>query len=162
MSWVMVATAAVTAIGTASSAKAQSNASKQNALYAERNQQLSMMQAGAREEAQRRRARYALGSQAAAIAESGVDVNSGSAARSVAESATNAELDALNIRYEGLMQAEGYAAEAANERTRSKYAMNAGYFGAATSLLGGVARGYAARPTTTPDGLFAGGSRDYW
>lgn len=146
---------AMLAIGTATKAvgsivqgNAASAASKANAKIADQNATIVGQQASAREDQQRRRSAMELGRQAAAFAQSGVDPTSGSAMRVAADSAAQAELDALNLRYEGQMQAFGYTREAAIERQRARYARNAGYFGAVTSILGGGAQAYGMRPTT--------------
>jgi hypothetical protein len=136
--------------------KSQQSAYDYNADVAAENARIAWQQAGAREEAQRRRGRAVLGAQAAATAQSGVDVGSGSPLAIAAQSATNAELDALNIRYEGGLQARGFAIESENLRYQgrvagqnAKYARQAGYWGAASSIIGGAANYYgmkAARP----------------
>lgn len=143
----MLAVATATkAVGSIVQGNAASAASKANARIAEQNAGIAMQQAGAREDQQRRGAAMELGRQAAAFSQSGVDPTSGSAMRVAADSAAQAELDALNLRYEGQMQAFGYTREAALERQRARYARNAGYFAAASSILGGAAQGYGMRP----------------
>lgn len=141
----MVAAVAAQAVGKVIEGNAQNNAAKANAGIADENARIAQQQAGSREDQQRRQSRYTLGAQAAATAEAGVDAGSGSAARSIGESAANAELDALNIRYEGLMHAHGFAREAALERARGKQARNAGYLGAATSILSGASQAYGMK-----------------
>ena len=160
----LIASTAATAAGSIAQGNAAAAAANANATVSAQNRDIALQQAGAREDAQRRRAHYALGSQAAAIAESGVDPGSGSAARAIAESATNAELDALNVRYEGLMQARGYDTQAMFERARAKQARNAGYYGAVTSILGGASKAYgmSSGGGGGGGGRSPSGSRDYW
>ena len=152
MTWFTVATAAVTAASAIAGGDAQRRAANTNADIAEQNRKLAAEQGFAREDAFRRQARMRLGSQAAAIAESGVDPGSGSALLVAAQSATNAELDALNIRYEGLTQATGYAREAVAERRRGLNATQGSYYSAAASILDAASRAGGVRPTTSPGG----------
>jgi hypothetical protein len=95
--------------------------------------------------AQRRGARKVLGRQRAAIAQAGIGTG-GSAADVVAESATLAELDAMNIAFEGaarfraaLTQADFDEANALSYRYGASAAKRAGRLGAARSLLSGAA-----------------------
>lgn len=145
---VKMATAAVGSIIQGNAAKAAADA---NAKIADQNRRAAFDQSSAREDAFRRKARYALGEQAAAIAESGVDPGSGSALRVATESATNAELDAMNIRYEGLMQGFGFERQASIERQRGKHAQRMGYLGAASPLFGEAADSYLKGMKTTAE-----------
>jgi hypothetical protein len=151
MEAVIIASTAMQAIGAIQSANAQAAsyrsqkaASDYNAAVLDQNAGIERSQANAREEAQRREARQILGSQRAAFAQSGTGL-SGSAADVMAQSARDAELDALTLRYEGDMRARGLMAEAEGERYQGRVAeMNAsnaktsGYLNAAGSILGGV------------------------
>jgi len=148
MAWVMVASAAVTAAGAIVQGHAAKNASSANARIAEQNRDIAIQQSAAQEQQQRRGARYALGRQAAAQAESGIDATTGSAARVSAESATDAELDAMNIRYRGMMQGFGHETEAAMQRASGKQALRSGYFTAATAIAGAAAKSYAGKPSS--------------
>lgn len=151
MEAVMIASAAMSAIGSiqqansqAASMRAQQQASDYNAAVMNQNAAVETQQAGQREEAQRRQARMILGSQRAAIAQSGGGME-GSAADLVAQSARDAELDALTLRYEGQMRARGMGIQAEQETYQGRVAganasraMTAGYMGAAGSILSGV------------------------
>jgi hypothetical protein len=148
----------------ASNYQSQQSAYDYNADVAVENSRIAWQQAGAREEAQRRRGRQVLGAQAAATAQAGVDVGSGSPLAIAAQSARNAELDALNIRYEGGLQARGFDIEAENLRYQgrvagqnAKNARRAGYWGAASSIIGGAANYYGMKGGTSP-GLGYGSS----
>ena len=156
---VMIATTALSTVGAlsaASSAKkaAYTNASAmdQNAAVLDENAGIVTAQAGQREEAQRRSARMILGSQRAAVAEAGGGTG-GTAADIMRQSAINAELDAMTIRYEGALQARGLKQEAASERRAAvnerytwRQAKKTGYFNAAGSILSGAGSyaGYSA------------------
>ena len=110
--------AGLSAISTISQANQTAAAERHNAEVADRNAQISelnrqsaLASANANEEAQRRKARAALGDQRGALAQAGIGLD-GSAADVYEQSAENAELDALNIRYQGALQANGFLNEA--------------------------------------------------
>ncbi len=135
-------------------AKAQANADEFNAETGRQNAAATRQQADAREEAQRRQARQRLGEQRAALSQAGAGL-SGSAADVYGQSATNAELDALNIRYEGDIQARGLLIGAQQDqmqagisRINGRTARQAGTLNAASNLLTGAsnAYGYYKRP----------------
>jgi hypothetical protein len=97
-------------------------------------------QALADEQTQRRQAREVLGEQAASLAQAGAGYG-GTTAGVINQSAVNAELDALNIRYGGTMKASGLLAQAAAERYRGRAGQTSSYFLAGSDLL----KGYAAK-----------------
>lgn len=118
------------------------------------NAAITARQYGAREEQIRRDARKALGAQRAAIAESGTGFG-GSNAAIVKQSTTNAELDALNVRYSGALERAGILNNVAvNEynvrslRGAAKSAMRMRWFNAASAFFGGSSVGTKA--TTAP------------
>jgi hypothetical protein len=93
----------------------------------------ALRQSNRDEEAQRRRGRQQLGTMAATMAQSGGGVDE----NVLRQSAVNAELDALNIRYGGQMRARGLLAEAKSLRKNSKFL-------AAAALLSGGSASYSA------------------
>lgn len=126
----------------------QASSLMQQAATEKRNQQLlqdqartARQQAGAEEEASRRESRRLLGQQRAAIGQSGIGYG-GTAGLLMEDSAVQAELDALNIRYGGEQQARNLLNQA-NEAgvsagilgSNAKQARNAGLLKAGTSLL---------------------------
>lgn len=135
----------------AASYDAQRQANERNAAVLAQNAQIERQQSNEREEAQRREARMILGQQRASLAQAGTGFG-GTAADVMSQSAANAELDALTLRYEGDMRARGLLAQADEERyqgsiagvnasTARSSASNArsqGYVGAIGSILGGV------------------------
>jgi hypothetical protein len=135
----LVASVATQAIGQIQQAQVAKKAADYNAALAEQNAAVQRQQAGAREEAQRREAGQVLGAQRAAFAQSGGGMG-GSAADVMQQSATNAELDALTLRYEGELRARGLEAEAAGERFAGKAALSQGYFNAAPTILSGASQ----------------------
>jgi hypothetical protein len=123
-------------------------AQEYNAQIADSNAKTVLEQANAKEEAQRRQFHILQGKAIAGMAQSGTGLD-GSNLDVLEQSATNAELDALTIRYEGQMQNRGLMAQAALGRyqaqglkANAKRAMKAGYIGAAANLLEGASKAY--------------------
>lgn len=149
VTWLAIGSAALGAVGAISSANAQSasaqsaaNAARYNAAADTARATVALQQGNANEESQRRQAALAIGRQNAAMAESGVDISSGSALDLYKQSATNAELDALNIRYGSQLQAQGLQQQStldtlsANQSDRNaSSAQTAGYLNAGASAL---------------------------
>jgi len=141
--------AAVAAVGALKSAQAQSQqadaaaqAANYNALSDQSRATVALQQGNAQEESQRRQAAIALGNQNAAMAQSGTDLASGSALDLYKQSATNAELDALNIRYGSQLQAQGLqsqstldAMQATQDQRNASTAMSNGYLNAGAAAL---------------------------
>lgn len=130
--------------------KGAAAASEYNAAVNRQRAEVSRAISGQREEQVRRSSREALGRQAAASAESGLGLG-GSNADLERQSAVMAELDALNIRYEGELEAHGYLSEAAledyNARINRSYGRNArvaGFIGAGGTALAGYGDYYRA------------------
>ena len=156
----MLAAAAVQAIGAIQAgqaaqdeANARAQANIYNAKVKDMQAGIARQQANAREEQQRRRGRQLLGKQRVALAEAGIGAM-GSALDIAEESATRAELDALTIRYEGDLESRGLLADAEQERYESKVnvmagknAMRGAYLSATDALLSGGARYYGYQET---------------
>jgi len=130
--------------------KSQQQADLYNAKVQEQNAATIRQQASAREETQRRQARQILGEQRASLAQAGIGLE-GSAADIYGQSAANAELDALNIRYEGELEAGGLLAQSKQSVFQSevsglnaKTAQRAGYTNAATGILSGATNLYGS------------------
>lgn len=77
----------------------------------------------------------------AAYGASGVSLE-GSPLDVLENSAAEAELDALTIRYKGKVGAMGSESEAATQRARASNAKTEGYYNAGTALLGGANKYY--------------------
>jgi hypothetical protein len=135
MTWFFVGAAAVTAVSAIAAGDAQRRAAHTNADIARQKAKIAEQQAGVNEDAQRRRASMVLGQQRAAAAESGSDLSSGTNADLAAQSATNAELDALNIRYQGKIGALSDTEQAGFDDMRARDANTAGYLNAGASAL---------------------------
>lgn len=141
--------AAVGAIGALSSAGSQAaaaesatNAANYNATMARQNATSALQKANADEETQRRQSAKQLGAQRASLAENGISLTEGTGTDLTGEAATNAALDALNIRYGGQLRARGYTNEAAlytaqaqDAMRNKKTALRSGYLSAGASLL---------------------------
>jgi hypothetical protein len=114
---------------------------------------------GQREDLSRRSARMLAGQQTAAMAQSGAGMG-GTNAALARQSAIDAELEALGIRYEGEMAARGHRQRAGEfrdaagmERHQGRQARRAGNLGAATNLLMAGGYGYGASRGATGKGL---------
>lgn len=93
----------------------QAKAEKQNARYLEAQAADTSRQAGLAEEFQRRESRAQFGELRASGAEAGL-LSSNSFESAYSQAAGRAELDALNIRYEGELRRRGLLAEADSRR----------------------------------------------
>ncbi len=139
-------TGAMQALGTYSQAGSQADALRKNARLLDQNAVLTEKQAALAEQLQRKRSGQILGAQRASIAQSGF-APVGTMAQIAEESGTAAELDALNIRYEGALKAKSMRDEAAQMRTSARAVKQAGALGAFGQLIqSGVSAygGYAA------------------
>lgn len=148
-----IGSAAISTVGAISGGMAKSAQASQQAAALDRNAALSDQQAGQvyaqnvnRETAQRAQAGQQLGEQRAAVAESGFNPNVGSALDTQVQSTRNAELDALQTRYQGILQGQSLEDQAQQDRYAARTArasarnsLVAGGISAAASLLGGVA-----------------------
>ena len=148
--WMVIpmAISAISAVakGNAESAakKGEANAADYGAKVSDINAGMALEQADRQEEQSRRESRQALGEQRASIAQSGTGFG-GSNADIMAQSATNAEMDALNIRYGGAVEATSYRNEgtvgrynAKLSRSAAKSATASGYLNATASIANGV------------------------
>jgi len=148
-----VAGAGVSAVGAIQQGNAAEASAKFNADLQTREAEQRSKEAGLAEETQRRANRQLLGRQRAEIAESGVGF--GEMGTSLIEdSAKFAELDALNIRYQGETQRSGLLAGANITRLEGKNAKKASRFAAGSTLLSGAAK---AGGQANSAGLFSGG-----
>lgn len=147
--------AGMTAYSAVSQGQQQSAALKQQAEAEERNQALlneqarvARQQAGADEEAQRRQNRQLLATQRAAIGQAGIGFG-GTPGLLQEDTAMQAELDALNIRYGGEQQARSLLNQAGEAgisssilRSNASQARRAGILKAGASLIGSGASMY--------------------
>jgi hypothetical protein len=150
-----IASTAFQVIGAISDANSKSDAyesqaawNQYNATIDRQNADTARQQSASEQARQNRRARQVMGEQRAATAQSGTGFG-GSNADLLDQSATLAELDMLNIAYEGQMRARGQEIQAQGEdysagvnKGNAKRAKRAGIFNAGRSLLTGASRGY--------------------
>ena len=169
MGVMQIASMAFSVIGAISDANSKSQAyesqaawNQYNATIDRQNADTALQQSASEQARQNRRARQVMGEQRAATAQSGTGFG-GSNADLLDQSATLAELDMLNIAYEGQMRARGHEIQAQGEdysrkvnRRNAGNAKTAGIFSAGRSLLTGVGRGYGGGSASI------GGHYDDW
>jgi hypothetical protein len=162
---------AVSAIGAISQANAasqnarsQQQAAEFNAAQANANAHNALQVADANEEAQRRKNAYILGEKRAGLIQAGIGTD-GTASDVIAASGTNAELDALNIRYEGSLRAKAYQQQAAQDLFQGQAAgenasaaTTAGWLGAGGAVLSGA----GSYGKTVQDGELKSAQIDYY
>lgn len=146
VTWMMVASTVIGTGATVTSGIQQSNQAEAEADLANQNAKAAAQQAAAAEDATRRRSRSILARQRAAIAESGIGFG-GSSEVLQQDSAVQAELDALNVRYEGRLRGLGLRADANIASQRGRNAMTGSVLSATGQLLGGGADAYAMKRT---------------
>lgn len=168
-----IAAVALKVIGTmsqaqneASQAKAASAANQYNAAVLRQKADMTTAAFNQREEQQRRTAREAEGKRMASIAEAGLGFG-GSQADFERQSEVRAELDALNIRYEGQTETRGLLAQATlqdyeatiNRKNASKIRQQ-GYLAAASQALSSYANfgGMGASAGAGGGGIRGGGA----
>lgn len=132
----------------ASSANYNARIQENNAKIAEQNSRFAAEQGAANAGVEQQKTRAQVGAIKAAQAANGVDVNSGSSVDVRSSAASLGMLNAITIRSNAARHAYGYQTEAASDRgqaaldrQQAKYAKTAGYVGAASSLIGGAAKG---------------------
>lgn len=135
--------------------KAEQRVADQNAAVARQQAEQAKQIGNIEEERQLRRVRAALGSQRAAIAANGLDVNSGTALDLQAETAGFGAADALNLRANALRQAWGFDVESVNQTNRGRAARTAGRNQAIGTLL---TTGAGMAGQAYSGGMFGGGT----
>lgn len=136
------AAGAVGAVGSIQQGKAAQSAANYNAQLQEQEAAQRSREASLAEEATRRRSRQQLGRQRAQLAESGIGFEQMGTSL-IEDSVKFAEMDALNVRYEGATQRRGLLAGSNLSRAEGKNARRSSYFNAAGSLLRGGSRAYS-------------------
>lgn len=133
----------MTAQSQAAGMEFQAKIDQRNADIANRNAEITNQQTASREDSLRREQRQQQGALRAALGQAGIGLL-GSATDVYRQSTTNAEMDALNLRYAGhlesiglLNQSDALRASAAMGRANASATRTAGYIGAATTLLMG-------------------------
>lgn len=114
-----------------SGALSQGKAAQASANY---NAQSALIESQSREAAQRAQAARQLGTMRAQIGKSGA-TSEGTPLLVLAESAANAEIDALNTRYTGQRQSELYRAQGANTRKQANITAGTSLLTAASKIF---------------------------
>lgn len=91
---------------------------------------------------QRKQTQQVIGSQRAAYASGGIDVNTGTAGQVQSDTAALGELDALTIMNNAAREAYGYEVQAIDQRQQGKLAKYQGKMQAIGSILGGAEKAY--------------------
>lgn len=145
ITWLAIGSAVVGGVGSIQQGRQASAAAKSEANMADYNAKMADIQAkqayssaGEQEDLQRKRARAAVGKQLASSAEAGAGLNADLLRQSIYDS----ETDAMSIRYEGALKAQGMTDAAAMQRSkavvardRASSALTGGYLNAAGSIL---------------------------
>ena len=145
VTWMYIATA-LAAGTTYVAGENQAAQQEAEAKTADLNAQAAAEQANAAEEMQRRRNRQFLAKHRAAIAEAGIGFG-GTSEQLQIDSAVAAELDALNIRYEGRLRGINFQTAASSARAGAASARTNGYLSIAGELLGGASQAYQMKRT---------------
>lgn len=129
------ASGVVGAIGAAQKGEAEAKAAEFNAQNQRTQANMEIQKANEEERRARITGKKQLGKMVAATSASGINLE-GSALDVLDESASNVELDALNIRHQGQMRAWSLRQGAELDTMRASSSRQAGTLGAASSLLG--------------------------
>lgn len=129
---IAAAAAVVGVVGAVSAGEAAKKAGDYNATIANQRAESIRQQGNANEEASRRHAAMVLGSEAAGAADTGL---SGTNADVFKQSATSAELDALNIRYGAQIGGLSADEQASLDRQQGSNAQTSGYLNAGAAAL---------------------------
>lgn len=140
MTALSIAGTAVSAIGSMAGGNAAAKAAQRNAEIERQNAESARRQAAFEEDKQRFQNERLFGKQKALLAASGVDTTSGSPLGLMEDTAKEAELDALAIRYGGNLRAGGFEAKANMTEYEGRLAKQKGMMGAGKSLLTGAMR----------------------
>jgi hypothetical protein len=131
------------ALSTATAVAGAVGAGQQAAAVGRQNQRILNEQADAtmratndRESVMRRRNAEGFSAQRTAMLQNGVDASTGTALIGYEQQLRDAELDALTLRYEGLMQARGQRIEGQMARWEGRAKRRQAYLSAAGTLLG--------------------------
>lgn len=154
----------VSAIGELNAGTEAEAEANHNAALADRDATITRQQTAENERRARVLGDKQLGSMRDAYGASGASTTESSALNYLRESASNAELDALSIRYQGELKAQSYTNEGAELRRRGANAKAASKLAAAGSLLGGAAKGLGnvnfSRTQASPTPYSGGGDQN--
>ena len=130
----------VQAAGSLVSGFAQSAQSKREAATYDANAKIATQQAAAEADATRNKASRIHGQEQAAVGASGIALAGSSFADAIADSDTEAELDAQTQEYNGRLAARNARSQAAAARADAQGAIWDGVFGAGSNALSGFGK----------------------
>lgn len=130
---------AFSAVGAVKESQAQAATAELNSMVNKQNEGIALAQGAAAAEAQSRDAQRRIGAAVASYGAAGVDVGLGSPTDVLAESARMSALDALTIKYNYKLKAQGFATQANLDDMTASNAKTSGYFKAGGALLNGYA-----------------------
>lgn len=165
MMWMAIAAAAMKVVGQITEGNEADKVGTRNADALNRRAGDVERAAGTREGMKRENTRQALASQRASMYANGVSPTTGSALVGAEQQMRDAELDALQIRYEGILEATNLRNQADMARYEGKAKKSQSRFSAATSLMssmgGYMSQTQAPAPvstaTSTPNPYYKGG-----
>lgn len=131
----MIAASVLSAVSSIAGGNAADRAGRRNGALLDEQATETRRATTSRENLTRDRNARTMSDQRAALLANGVDPASGTALIGSGQSAQDAEMDALTLRYEGLMQARGQNMEADNVRYQGKAAKRQSRISAVSSLL---------------------------
>lgn len=131
--------AIVSAVGSVSGAYYQAAVLRNNAMIAKNNARIKIAEGQNAEVVQRLKTGTLIGAQKATFAGGNIDVASGSVADVVGNTAMLGELDALTLRYNAESEALDLKNQAAALSSQANQTITAGWFDAASTILGGGA-----------------------
>lgn len=154
MSVLSILSTVFSAVGSLMQADSKADASEYNAKIAQQNAAMATQQAEADAAEQKRDTVRKLGAMRAGYGASGVAFE-GSPLDILAQSASDAEMDRLNIIYKGKVRAAGYDANAELYESNAENERNAGLVGAGRSVVLGLdkTRGPTGTGTQIPDSV---------
>lgn len=129
---------ALSVVGAVRSAQAQSAAADYNSKVAALNAQAAEQQGQAAADAQQRDAQRKIGASLAAYGASGVETDTGSPTDVLAQSARDATLDNLTIKYNAKMRALGYQMQSGLDSANASNSASAGILSGTAALLSGA------------------------
>ena len=138
MAPLMIAGTALQAIGSIANGQQAAAIGARNADVLNQQADETARATVAREGVLRDRNRETLSQQRAAMLQNGLDPASGSALFASSQAIRDAEMDALQLRYDGLMQSRAERMGASMERWKGQAAKRQSYFSAAGNLVQGA------------------------
>ena len=141
------------AVGAIRQGQAASAAADYNAQVASQNAQITDAQSASASQAQQRDAQRHIGAAVAAYGASGVQLSDGSPSDVLAESARNATLDNLTLKYNYNLRKQGFLNQVSLNQAESNNDRTSSYFAALGSMMGAgskMAQYYGSSGSSVP------------